>query len=252
MDSTTRFSDRVRDYIKYRPGYPADVFESLVAECGLTPQSVVADLGSGTGILSAEFLERGSTVYAIEPNAAMRGAAESLLGKNGQFRSIEGTAEATRLPSSSIDFIVAGQAFHWFDIAKARRESLRILRPDGIAVLLWNDREVDTTPFLIAYEQLLLSDGTDYAAVDHKNVTPEQLGAYFGSDGYEERSFPNEQRFDWDGLYGRAMSSSYVPPETDSRHGAFKQGLQAVFDEHADEGFVTVLYQTRMYFSRIT
>ncbi len=247
MDSTSRFSDRVADYIKYRPGYPPEVFDTLAAANHLTPASVIADLGSGTGILTAEFLQRGNTVYAIEPNDTMRAAAESLLARNDRFFSVNGTAEATTLPDASVDLIVAGQAFHWFDVANARRECSRILRPGGIAVLLWNDREVDTTPFLQAYEQLLLEKGTDYAAVDHKNVTPEQLAAYFGNEGYEVQAFDNAQRFDWDGLYGRAMSSSYVPGEGDAGHAAFTEGLRSVYDEHAEAGFVTVRYQTRMY-----
>lgn len=251
MDSTSRFSDRVADYIKYRPGYPADVFDTLVAECGLTPQSVVADFGSGTGILSAEFLARGNVVYGVEPNEAMRLAAELRHGADERFRSVDGTAENTTLPSACVDLITAGQAFHWFDIAAARKECLRILRPGGVVILLWNDREVDTTPFLIAYERLLLEDGIDYADVDHKNVTQEQLTAFFGATDFQKRAFPNEQRFDWEGLYGRAMSSSYVPPEGDERHPAFTRRLQAIYDEHAENGRVTVRYQTRMYFGRL-
>lgn len=252
MDSTTRFSELVANYIKYRPGYPAEVFDTLVAESCLTPQSVVADLGSGTGILTAEFLARGNVVYAVEPNDAMRAAAEELFGASDRFRSVAATAEATTLPDASVDLVVAGQAFHWFDIVKTRAECVRILRPGGFTVLLWNDRETDTTPFLAEYEALLLEKGTDYASVDHKNVTPEQLATFFGQDGYRTRSFPNEQRFDWDGLYGRAMSSSYVPHDGDDGHSAFANGLRALFDTHADGGFVTVRYQTRMYLDRIS
>ena len=182
----------------------------------------------------------------------MRAAAEELLGDTGTMHSVAATAEATTLPDASVDLVVAGQAFHWFDAVKTRAECTRILRPRGFVVLLWNDREVDTTPFLRAYETLLLEKGTDYASVDHKNITPGQLAAFFGQDAYREMSFPNEQRFDWDGLYGRAMSSSYVPHEGDSGHPAFTEGLRAVFESHAEGGFVTVRYQTRMYFDRLT
>jgi SAM-dependent methyltransferase len=252
MDATTRFTDRVENYIKYRPGYPAAVFDALVADGYLAPQSAVADLGSGTGILSAAFLARGHTVHAVEPNDAMRQAAESLLGENARFTSINGTAEQTTLRDASVDLAVAGQAFHWFDGPKVRAECQRILRPGGGAALLWNDRETDTSPFLIAYERLLLEKGTDYRAVDHKNVTDEQLSAFFGPDGYDVRQFPNEQRFDWAGLYGRAMSSSYVPHEGDARYTAFVDGLRAVFEAHAAAGHVTVTYQTRMYVGRLT
>src|SRR4030095_5976457 len=143
-DPLTRFSNRSDNYAKFRPGYPAGVIEILRSECGLTKTSVIADVGSGTGILSELFLRNGNSVLGIEPNADMRRVAEALLGSYDEFRSINATAEATTLQSEIVDFITAGQAFHWFDRAAAKREFARILTPEGWVVLIWNERRLDS------------------------------------------------------------------------------------------------------------
>ena len=155
-DSTQRFSDRVENYIRYRPSYPAQVLETLRSECGLSASSTVADIASGTGIFSRLLLEDGNRVYGVEPNREMRQAAERLLADFRGFMSIAGTAEATTLPDQSVEFATAAQAAHWFDLPKARKEFARILKPQGWAVLIWNERCTDTTPFLREYEELLL------------------------------------------------------------------------------------------------
>ncbi|MEP7157723.1 MAG: class I SAM-dependent methyltransferase, partial [Betaproteobacteria bacterium] len=169
-NSTTRFSSRVHDYIKYRPHYPVEIIDLLADKCGLTPESVIADIGSGTGILTRIFLENGNPVVGVEPNREMREAGEHYLAEFARFTSLDGTSEATRLPPKSVDFILAGQAFHWFDRVIARAEFQRVLNDDGWTVLLWNDRRVDSTPFLRDYEALLQEFGTDYNEINHKNV----------------------------------------------------------------------------------
>ena len=113
-DSTTRFSVRVPYYHQFRPRYPASMLDVLETY-GLTPESVVADIGAGTGISSELFLSYGCTVYAIEPNVEMRAASERYYGEQPNFHAIGGGAEATTLAERSIDWVVAGQAFHWFD-----------------------------------------------------------------------------------------------------------------------------------------
>jgi SAM-dependent methyltransferase len=158
-DSVARFSNRADNYARYRPGYPLGVMDILRNQCGLTDASVVADIGSGTGILSELFLRNGNTVFAIEPNAAMRQVADRLLGEFPNFLSIDATAEATTLDASSVDLVTAAQAFHWFDRDRARKEFARILRPGGWVALIWNERRLDSTAFLRDYEQLLLSPG---------------------------------------------------------------------------------------------
>src|SRR5437899_1233764 len=135
MNSTERFTDRVADYVRFRPHYPPAVFAELRDRLGLGAGSSVADVGSGTGISARPLLEMGCTVFAVEPNAAMRSAAEQWLGDFPRFQSIAGTAEATTLAEHSVDAVVAAQAFHWFDAASARREFQRILKPRGWVAL---------------------------------------------------------------------------------------------------------------------
>src|SRR5581483_9144642 len=159
LNATQRFSSRVDNYIRYRPGYPAEILALLKRECALKKESVIADIGSGTGLLSRMFLENGNVVYGVEPNSEMRKAGERLLASYSQFHSIAGTAESTTLPVRRVDFVTAAQAAHWFDRKKARAEFIRILKPGGWLVLVWNERCIDT-PFLRDYEQLLLTYAT--------------------------------------------------------------------------------------------
>src|SRR5437879_9326158 len=167
-NATSRFSDRVENYVRYRPGYPPQALETLKAECGLSADYVIADIASGTGIWTRLLLENGNRVFGVEPNAEMRTAGERLLAGFSRFTSIKGTAESTTLPDRSVDLVTAAQAAHWFDRPRARREFLRILKPGGWLVLLWNERRTDSRPFLRDYEQLLLTYGTDYQEVRHE------------------------------------------------------------------------------------
>lgn len=248
-DPRGRFSDRVEDYIRYRPGYPGEVFDLLKSELGLGPGTVAADIGSGTGIFAEPLLREGAIVYGVEPNAEMRAAADRLLADFPNFHSVDGAAESTGLEPASVDLVTAAQAFHWFDIDKARAEFIRILRPGGHAVLVWNDRLTDASPFLAAYENLLRSASLDYEQVNHRNVDDARLRRFFGHAGYRRAAFPNSQRFDWQGLYGRALSSSYVPPEGHPQHPAFAESLRRLFDRHNDAGHVEFLYTTRVYYA---
>ena len=248
-NATTRFSDRVANYVRYRPGYPPEVIGVLRAGTGLAPGQVVADVGSGTGISAKLFLDAGHPVFAVEPNADMRAAAEAMLGADPRFHSVDGTAEATALPDGSVDRVVAAQAFHWFDPARAGAEWRRILRPGGWIVLLWNTRRTDGTPFLRAYEALLREHGTDYAAVTHENVTDEALRTVLG-DGYARRVVPNRQVFDFAGLKGRLLSSSYAPGEGHPGHPAMMAALERIFHHHQRDGRVRFEYDTEIYFGR--
>ncbi len=248
-DATTRFSDRVRNYVRYRPGYPAAVLDVLRTETGLAPAHVVADVGSGTGISARLFLDAGNTVHAVEPNAEMRAAAEGMLGGDARFHSVPGSAQATTLPDASVDYVVAAQAFHWFSGPEVRREWMRILRPGGWMVLLWNARRTDTTPFLRDYEALLLEHGTDYASVNHENVTPQAIAAVLGA-GFGRRDVPNEQVFDRDGLKGRLLSSSYAPNEGHPGHAPMLEALERLFATHQRDGHVRVEYDTQIYWGR--
>lgn len=252
IDPTRRFSTRVDNYIKYRPSYPAAVIDLLAHECQLTPASIIADVGSGTGILSELFLQHGNVVYGVEPNPEMRAAGDHLLRGYPRFRSVAATAEATSLPADSVDFITAGQAFHWFDKIRARAEFLRILRPGGWVVLIWNDRRTATSPFLEAYERLLHTYATDYSVVNHKQVDDAVIGPFFGAGGYKRHSFENQQLFDYAGLTGRLLSSSYAPEADHPDHRPMLAELEQIFQAHQVAGQVTFEYDTTVYYGRLT
>ncbi|HUK81968.1 MAG TPA: class I SAM-dependent methyltransferase [Verrucomicrobiae bacterium] len=251
QSTTLRFSSRVENYIKYRPSYPNGVIETLVTHCGLTEKSVVADIGSGTGILSELFLKNGNRVFGVEPNREMREAGERLLKRYDRFSSIDGTAEGTTLADRSVDFITVGQAFHWFDRERARKEFARVLAPRGWAVIIWNVRQTETTSFLRAYEQLLQKYGTDYAAVDHRNVDATAMAAFFAPHTFTLREFENEQVFDFDGVKGRLLSSSYAPESGHPNHQPMLDALRAIFDTYQTDDRINFVSVTQMYFGHI-
>jgi SAM-dependent methyltransferase len=244
-DPTRRFSNRVDDYVKFRPYYPAAVLDCLVQEAGLESSWSIADLGSGTGILSRLFLDNGNTVYGVEPNAEMREAGERHLKGFERFVSVEGRAEATGLEPASVDLVSAGQSFHWFDAEATGRECRRILGPTGWVVLVWNTRKVHATPFMRDYEALLVERAVDYQRVDHRNVEIAVFNAFF--DNYRRRVFDNSQALDYARLEGRLMSSSYAPSREHPLHGSLVEGLRAVFATHEQRGTVRMEYETEVY-----
>lgn len=251
FNSTTRFSDRVENYVKYRPGYPSGVLEVLATELNLTPRAALADLGSGTGISAKLFLENGNVVFGVEPNREMRAAAEAFLQSYPNFRSITGTAEETTLPDASVEFVVAAQAFHWFDVPKTRAEAQRILKPGGAGILLWNDRHTEGTPFLEAFEALLVRFGTDYAQINHRNAQTldrQAITTFFGQAAWRLHTLPNSQSFDYEGLQGRLLSSSYAPLAGHPNHEPMLQRLREIFAEHQEQGKVRFEYETQIYF----
>lgn len=251
-DPTLRFSNRVDNYVKYRPSYPTSVVDLLRRECGLAREWVVADVGSGPGNLTRLFLDNGNRVFGVEPNREMREAGERLLDGYAHFTSVDGTAEATTLTNESVDLIVAGQAFHWFDHRRARAEFARILRPPRWVALVWNERRLGSTPFLAAYEQLLRRYGTDYAQLQHRNAAQTgRIDEFFAPGGCELATFENTQQFDFAGLRGRLLSSSYTPEAGQPAHDAMLHDLRTLFDAHQSAGAVTVEYDTEVYYGRI-
>ncbi len=245
--STERFSSRVKAYLKYRPHYPKEVIYALRERTGLRPNHIIADIGSGTGFSAELFLENGNFVYAIEPNAPMREAGEHYLANFKNFRSMDATAEATTLPDHCVDYIVAGQAFHWFKFDLAYAEFKRILKPGGWIVILWNDRETNTTPFLIDYEALLQEFGTDYNEINHRNIDSKKVGDFFRGASVIEMEFENIQRLDYDGVEGRLLSSSYVPNVGDANYAPMLEELHTIFDRHASNGKIDIRYKTLLY-----
>lgn len=246
-DSTRRFSDRVDNYVKYRPGYPPEVLGHLRNMAGLTPDSTVADVGSGTGISARLFLNHGCTVFGVEPNREMRQAADRLLSGFPGFHSIDGTAEATTLPNHSMDMVAAGQAFHWFDPARAKAEFRRILRPGGKVALMWNCRKTTGSPFLEAFERLLLEFGTDYQNVRHENINAAAFSAFYENGNYSIATFANHQSFDLQGLRGRLLSSSFAPVPGHPNHDPMMRKLIGLFERFEAGGRVGVDYDTQVY-----
>ncbi len=248
-DSIERFSNRVENYVKYRPDYPREIIGYLESKCGLTHETVIADVGCGTGISSRLFLENCNRVIGVEPNAAMRAAALEFLTEFPEFTTVDGTSDNTPLPDASVDMVVAAQAFHWFDAEKTRTEFGRILKPGGHIVLIWNERQLDTTPFLVEYEALLIKFANDYGTVRHENIAKQELDDFFQTE-YGSATFQNVQIFDFDGLKGRMLSSSYMPNESDAVFAAMIEDLRSLFAKHAENGRIRVLYDTKVYFSQ--
>jgi SAM-dependent methyltransferase len=217
----------------------------------LTASSTIADVGSGTGILSEMFLKNGNTVYGIEPNRGMREAGERLLHLYPNFKSIESAAEATTLADGSVDFVTAGQAFHWFDRKGARREFQRVLKPEGWTVLVWNERRTDTTPFLIAYEKMLVECGTDYEAVNHTKIDERVVAEFFAPENFRLKIYQNRQAFDFESLKGRLLSSSYTPEEGHPNYSPMLEEIERIFQEHAVSGEVSFDYETKIYYGQL-
>jgi len=249
-DATQRFSSRVDNYVRFRPGYPTEVLALLRRECGLTPDSVIADIASGTGIFTRMLAENGNRVFGVEPNDEMRRAGEQFLQNYARFTSIAGTAEATTLPDRSVDIVTAAQAAHWFDREKARREFLRILKPGGWTVLVWNERRTDSTPFLRDYEQLLLTYGTDYQEVRHERTTAE-IADFFAPSSFRSSTLEMRQKVDFGGLEGRLLSSSYTPTPDHANYEPMLRELRRTFDGHQVNGSVSLDYNTLVYYGQI-
>lgn len=244
-----RFSDRVENYVKYRPDYPREILEIFRDEMNLTEDSVIADIGSGTGISARIFLENGNKVFGVEPNAAMRHAAEEFLSDFPRFQSVDGTAENTNLLDSSVDFVIAAQAFHWFDAQATRREIERILRQNGFVALIWNERQLATNEFLRDYENFLIKYANDYEKVRHDNLNENKLKDFFQKD-FRRKTFLNGQTLDFAGLKGRMLSSSYMPSEADARFAPMIAELERLFENHAESGKIQILYDTNIFYTR--
>jgi SAM-dependent methyltransferase len=237
--------------VRYRPGYPGEVLDLLKKKCSLTTDSVIADIASGTGIFTRVLLDNGNRVFGVEPNAEMRRAGEEFLRSDPGFTSVAGTAEATTLPDHAVNIVTAAQAAHWFDREKARREFIRILKPGGWCVLLWNERRTDSTPFLREYEQLLLTYGTDYQEIRHERTTAE-IADFFSPSPFESSALETRQEVDYGGLEGRLLSSSYTPTAEDASYKPMLQELRRIFDAHQVNGQVSLDYNTLVYYGQLT
>jgi SAM-dependent methyltransferase len=248
MDPKTRFSDRVENYRKYRPSYPAEVIDIVRSKLGLSSEHTIADVGAGTGISSKLFLENGNTVFGIEPNEAMLNAAISDLDDYDNFFPIKCSAEQIELTDDRVDFIVVGQALHWFDIEKVRKEFARILKPGGHIVILYNSWK-RSSAFNQEYESLLFKYSTDYKSVNHKKKEETILDELFLGE-FEIIKIDNIQVFDFEGIRGRLLSSSYVPTQEHPNYEPILKELKIKFDEHQVNGKISFEYDTEIIFKK--
>jgi SAM-dependent methyltransferase len=247
LKSTERFSNRVVDYVRYRPTYPTALLDWLRDVQGVTSDWRVVDVGAGTGISSRMFLDAGHAVTAVEPNAAMREAAVTWLGSNPRFRAVDGRADATTLEDGSVDLVSVAQAFHWFDPASTRKEFHRILRKGGLAAIYWNSRRLTGTRFLVGYEALLQAYGTDYTSVAERYADEPRMREWFGAGWRGTAQFDHCQLLDFEALRGRLMSSSYAPKETHPNHAPMIEALRKLFDSCQVDGKISFDYDTRVY-----
>src|ERR1700751_737836 len=247
MDSTERFSDRVENYAKFRPNYP-DALIRFVQE-RLSPPEVIADIGSGTGILSDQLLTAGYTVFGVEPNEPMRLEAERRLGSRLGFHSVTGTAEATTLGSGSVEAVTCAQSFHWFDRTGTRVEFGRILREPKLVLLVWNERISEDS--MEEYDRILQESAPEYCRVGRRNVTDADIADFFAPASVERFYFPNAQRLDRDGFLGRVLSASYVPNVGQPGHEEVMNKMEAFFNGRAQSGWIDFAYQTRVYLARL-
>lgn len=246
MDSTKRFSNRVEDYVKYRPHYPGAIVSFLAGQYDLTPDKILADIGAGTGISSKPFLEEGYKVKAVEPNREMLDKAIELLGGYPGFSPVSGTAEKTTLKAHSVDAIIAGQAFHWFNREKCKTEFRRILKNAGLLAVIWNERLIES-PFEIAYDALIVKHASDYVKVDHRNISMEDMVRFFDPAPVELNVFSNKQVFDFEGLKGRLLSSSYMPAKGDAGYDAMIEDLELLFHRFKENELIVINYATKLY-----
>jgi len=248
--STTRFSDRVENYVRYRPAYPLALIDSLIANCALDQSSIIADIGSGTGMFSRELLDKQLPVIAVEPNLQMRQAAESILSSYSQFTSVAGTAEETSLTDSSIALVTVAQAFHWFDEPKALAEFRRVLKPKGQLALVWNRRDLKDD-FQQAYDNMLRELAPEYNRVNHMNISDNHLAAIFDSKKFQHLQFPYSQHFDCSAFLGRMQSSSYSPAKGTEALSVLNEAAVNLFDTYAVNGELAFKYSSHLYFGSL-
>jgi ubiquinone/menaquinone biosynthesis C-methylase UbiE len=249
-DTYSHYSRIVANYSRYRPRYPQELVEFLKAECGLAPAHVVADIGSGTGLLTELFLKNGNQVYGVEPNLDMRLAAESLLRSYPLFSSIAGTAEATTLPDHSVHLITVGNAFHWFNHEQARQKFLRILMSPGWVVLVWNLERNNGAPFAVAFERFW-QNHIDPRARFNERKRPDYITHFFGADNFKEKSLDNYQVCDFEALKGLALSFLKAPQADDPRYPAMLEELKAIFGQYQAAGTVTLEYDARVVYGQL-
>jgi SAM-dependent methyltransferase len=250
-DSKERFSATAGLYARWRPTYPLALGDFLLALIPPTPASgaarlpVIADLGCGTGISTRLLAAPGRRVIGIDPNADMLAEARRTTPPDAAIEYRRREAAATGLPAAGIDLVIAGQAFHWFDLGAAFAEIRRILIPGGFSAAFWNVRDEKHSPLLAEYRVLLERSSIEYDEVAKAEPTIARILAAAAIDDLLRAEFEHAQELDREGFSGRVYSSSYVmhgvPP---AARPAFDAELDRLFTRHARDGRVTLRYRT--------
>jgi ubiquinone/menaquinone biosynthesis C-methylase UbiE len=241
----------VESYRQHRPRYPKEIVALLTRECGLHPESVIADVAAGTGLLTEIFLQQNYAVVAVEPNAAMRKACEQLSQEYPRLQCLPGTAEATELADHSVDLATVAQAMHWFDLKRTRAEFRRIRRPQSWCAIIYNNRRMHGDAFHEAYERILIDFGTDYQTVQSSHLTQERQAAFFAPDEMKQEVFPNSQDLTLEGLEGRVLSSSYMPQPGHPRYEAMCSAIEDLFAREHKNGRVRLEYECTVAYGQL-
>ena len=237
MDTTKNFDGYAKDYTVGRPNYATQLIDSIFNNYGLSENSIIADIGSGTGKFSRQLLDMGSIVYSVEPNDDMRHVAETELSEYPNFISIHGDAENTTLESGLIDFITTAQAFHWFDVQKFRNECIRILKENGRAALIYNVRDksdiLNQELYQIYSRYCPRFKGFSGGIVKDDTRIKDFFGGY-----YDYLSFDNPLFFDKDRFVARSLSGSYSLKESDVEYTKYMDAIIDTFNRHSSDGIV--------------
>lgn len=253
MQVTERFTGRVESYRLHRPRYPEAIVDLLANECNLTAEKRIADVAAGTGLLAEIFLRRNYSVVAIEPNDEMRAACGQLAEQFPKLECLPGTAEATGLSDAAVDCILVGQAMHWFDLKRSREEFVRILRPDGWCAIVYNNRRRGGDAFHEGYEHILREFGIDYAQVQERHLSSDEIERrFFAPDSARRKSFANAQELSLEALAGRIQSSSYMPRPGQPRYDEMRGAIASLFAQHQSNGRVRLEYECVVTYGQLS
>ncbi len=249
-DSKERFSTAAELYHRYRPDYPRELIDWIVATGGLKKGDAVADVGCGTGISSRALAARGLNVTGVEPNDAMLAFAKG--EKQPNLTYVKGSAEKTGLPDHAFAAATVAQAFHWFNVEPALKELGRVLKPGARCFAFWNMRT--ESPMNAEYEALLLKFSTEYKEVTARATegtikgsrTEQEVKGSKQVRDWKDAEFPNKQVLDWDGFEGRVFSSSYVQHGVADPDG-LKTALRAHFDRFSKKDKITIAYRVEAW-----
>ncbi len=246
MNTTQVYSSKAEKYARYRWSYAPEAIQTILDVTGITAESVVADIGAGTGILTQEFVGQVKRIFAVEPNPEMRAIATRKLAQYPSCQVVDGRSEATTLADNSIDLITAAQAIHWFDPQAAKKEFHRILKPAGWLAICRNygtDHELgealqDVYPVETDTETLMIGKS-------------QPRSFYFEDGEYRRQEYPFKIQVTWEEFFGGVSTASFAPDEGSLLYAEFENGVRKVFDRFSSEGLILQQGVTELYLGQI-